>query len=238
MSITAFTMDTDWSPASVVDYVFDAFVDPRLKWTVFCTDPLPRLELRPETEIALHYNVERLGFEASVREIHQRLPKAVGARGHSLAISERLRPVYRELGIRYDSSYLMYRQGGIFAFPIARGVWEFPVFFMDAFFMDYDRGDPDLAPQGWHLEEPGLKVLDFHPVHLALNTPSFDYYQRYKQHYHDLDALIAHQHCGWGMRSLFLALQDYVLTRGLEQTLLADLTDSLQSAAVGTAAAH
>ena len=216
----AFTMDTDWAPPEVVEFVLDEVVDDQLALTVFSTGRYSVLESRPATEVALHYNVEEVGFERSLRQIADLLPGAIGARGHSLAFSERLRPLYREFGIAYDSSYLMFEQHGIEPFYVARGVWELPIFFMDAFFLEYHEGRRSSAPNQASLLRRGLKVLDFHPVHLLLNTPSLEYYHSVKQHYQDFDALMDHRFQGWGMRVLFEEIQSWALAiNGGRQTL-------------------
>ena len=227
MDLVAFTMDTDWSPAGGIEHVLDTLVDPRLALTVFCTGRYPALERRPHTEIALHYNVDHLGFEAAYRKAAAELPDAKGARGHSLAVSERLRALYREYGTRYDSSYIMFECQGVDPFLIGRDVWEFPIYFMDMFFLEFHEGDFALAPTGRQLAGPGLKVLDFHPVHLLLNTPSLEYYQECKAHYHDVDALLKRRHPGRGVATLFQELQDYVLSHSLPQATLLRLADHL-----------
>jgi hypothetical protein len=227
MDLVAFTMDTDWSPAGGIEYVLETIVDPRLALTVFCTGRYPALERRPLTEIALHYNVDHQGFEAAYRRAAVELPDAKGARGHSLAMSERLRALYREYGTRYDSSYIMFECQGIVPFLISRNVWEFPIYFMDMFFLEFHEGDFALAPTGRQLSGPGLKVLDFHPVHLLLNTPSLEYYHECKGHYHDVDALLRRRYPGRGITTLFLELQDHLISRSVSQTTLLRLADHL-----------
>jgi hypothetical protein len=228
------TLDTDWAAPSTLEHVLAEVIDPRLALTVFCTGRYACLEARPHTEVALHYNVEQLGFERAFNEIAAVLPGAKGARGHSLAFSERLRPLYRRHGTRYDSSFLQFEQQGIAAFPIARGVWEFPVYFMDTFFLEYHEGDFGRAPTAEQLAGPGLKVLDFHPIHLLLNTPSIDFYQSVKHLYHDTEALLRHRHQGWGVASLFAQIQEQALA-GPQQTLL-ELAEELDGRRAGEAA--
>lgn len=226
--MVVFTLDTDWASPEVMQYVFDEVIDPRLALTVFCTDDYQAVRRRERTEAALHYNVETLGFVRSYREIAARLPDAIGSRGHSLAFSERLRAVFYELGIHYDSSYLMYELPEIRPFLIGRDVWEFPIYFMDTFFMEYCEADPSRAPGPDDLATPGLKVLDFHPIHLLANTPSLDYYERMiRPCYHDFPLLLQRRHDGWGMRTLFEELQARVLAQGLPQRTLAELTTQL-----------
>jgi len=53
------------------------------------------------------------------------------------------------------------------------------------------------------LKGPGLKVFAFHPVHVFLNTPTIEFYERNKPHYDDPAALRAARHDGMGVRDLF-----------------------------------
>jgi hypothetical protein len=207
----AVSMDTDWCSCETMDYVLREVVDPRLPLTLFSTDVHASAANRPATEMALHYNVDNASFADAFRKIADLLPKGRGARGHSLAVSERLRASWQEHRIAYDSSFMMYLQDNIVPFPIARGVLELPIYFMDMFAMEYEGGDFNKFPGADEMCAPGLKVLDFHPVHLALNTPSFEYYLANKQWYKDLGQLLNHQYRGYGVRSYFEQVQKWIL---------------------------
>jgi hypothetical protein len=232
-----FSMDTDWCTAETIRYVFDHIVDSRLALTMFCTDNYPVLSERPRTEIALHYNMENGGFEQSFKYIAEQFPEARGSRGHSLAFSERLRPVFRERRIAYDSSYLMYCLPHIRPFLIGRGLWEYPIYFMDMFHMEMAMNNGPEAPAKGELALSGLKVLDFHPVHLLLNTPTFEFYFQHKHFYHDTEGLLRHAYPGFGVRSLFEQYQKWVLEEGWQQSTLLELTARIDPALIATAKA-
>jgi hypothetical protein len=204
------TMDTDWCPLEVLDYALAEIVDPRLPLTIFSTGTYPSLAVRRRTETALHYNVDNTSFTEAFTRIAAELPGAGGARGHSLAFSERLRALYAPFGISYDSSYMMYRQQHIVPFPIARGVLELPIYFMDLFAMEYEDSDFQRFPHPAELAGPGLKIFDFHPVHLLLNTPSPQYYFEHKQWYHNPQRLLENRYTGHGIRSYFELLQKWI----------------------------
>ena len=40
-----------------------------------------------------------------------------------------------------------------------------------------------------NLNDSGVKVFDFHPSHVYMNTRSLDEYENIKQNYHDMDYL-------------------------------------------------
>jgi hypothetical protein len=208
------SMDTDWCSAETLDFVLREVVDPRLPLTLFSTGIYLEAANRPAMEMALHYNVDHASFPDAFGTIADILPGARGARGHSLAFSERLRAPWKSYQIVYDSSFLMYLQNHIVPFPIARGVLELPIYFMDMFALEFEEGDLGRFPDYEEMCRPGLKVFDFHPVHLVLNTPSPEYYVEKKQWYHDFHQLRRHQYRGYGVRSYFDEIQRRILDGG------------------------
>src|SRR5437870_13627664 len=100
---------------------------------------------------------------------------------------------------------MMYLQLGTRPYPVAVGLTEVPLFWMDFFHMEFcsvtGRSPVDMGALG--LERPGLKVFDIHPVPLALNTESVEHYARSKHGYHDPAALRRARHQGSGVRTLF-----------------------------------
>jgi hypothetical protein len=179
--------------------------------------------------------VDNASFSDAFRSIAAELPGLRGARGHSLAFSERLRALYYTYDIAYDSSYMMYRQPAIVPFPIARGVLELPIFFMDLFAMEYEQGDLSRFPTKAEVAGPGLKIFDFHPVHLLLNTPSIDYYFQHKQWYHNTKQLLRHQYPGSGIRSYFELLQSWILEHGWPTATCLSMCGSAAQPAVAAA---
>jgi hypothetical protein len=77
------------------------------------------------------------------------------------------------------------------------------------------------------LDVPGLRVFDFHPVHVALNTERFDRYDalRKARPLPSWDAAFvdANTFRGLGPRSLFVELADSLAGRGRFVTELVDL---------------
>ncbi len=56
------------------------------------------------------------------------------------------------------------------------------------------------------MKSPGLKVLDFHPIHIFLNTESLDLYEHTRSVHHSPKELIKHRYLGHGTRNRFLDL--------------------------------
>ncbi|MGQ0704271.1 MAG: polysaccharide deacetylase WbmS family protein, partial [Gemmatimonadales bacterium] len=99
-------------------------------------------------------------------------------------------------------------QPGIRAYPLGHELTEVPLFWMDAFHLEYCELGRQSALElpAPALAQPGLKVLAVHPVHLVLNTESQEHYVRAKAVYHDPAGLRRERCNGRGVRDLFLEM--------------------------------
>ena len=52
----------------------------------------------------------------------------------------------------------------------------------------------------------GLKVFDFHPIHVFLNTESLERYERTRALHHNPKELIKHRYEGYGTRNRLIEL--------------------------------
>ena len=52
----------------------------------------------------------------------------------------------------------------------------------------------------------GLKVFDFHPIHIFLNTESLERYERTRPIHHNPKELIKHRYSGYGARNQLIEL--------------------------------
>jgi Polysaccharide deacetylase len=155
-------------------------------------------------------------------------PGAVSFRAHSLHFSERLRPILRKHGIRFSSSAQMYLQPGVRTYEVGYGLTEVPVFWMDAFHLEYSElsGRPRFEVPREALMQPGLKVLAVHPVHLVLNTESRRHYRDSRHVYHDAPALRARRWNGRGIADLFTDMVRTLEELGYEFVLLREAAPS------------
>jgi len=217
----AFTLDTDWAPLELVRGAIDLIHEAGCKVTVFCTD---RLEIEAD-EIAIHPNFTDLSdLAAPIGELKQIYPQARGLRSHALLFTERFRPLYDEFQLSYDANAMQYLAPGIQPTRIARRTVSLPLFFMDRFHMEMaadreDRWCADDLP----LKSPGLKIFDFHPIHLFLNTPNVAWYERAKPFYHEPNRLRDYVADGPGARTLLVDLLHAVRSRGLPTLTLSEI---------------
>jgi hypothetical protein len=231
------TFDVEWAADEIIADVLTELAARKLRATFFCTHPGIKV---PGHERALHPNFRRNGdtfrdlrrahgddfetldetrlFTAVMERTLAFCPEAVGVRTHSLFFELQLLPIFQDLGLRYDSSCLLPLQPHLRQHAAMWGITEIPIYYMDHFDLVNQATGFGLA--GLKLDQPGLKVMNFHPTMLYINAPDDDYYQACKPDYGDPGALLARRHDGLGARNLFLDLLDEIARgQGTTQTL-------------------
>lgn len=225
--IAVISSDTDWAEEQTVREAHELLASFGKPITYYVTKHYVLQDERHSVpvEFGPHPNFAAREPEPEMDACMGFSPGAVSFRAHSLHFTERLRPILRKHQVRYSSSAMMYLQPGIRAFDVGYGLTEVPLFWMDTFHMEYcqlgGRSALDLPLAA--LEQPGLKVLDIHPVHLALNTESTDHYARSKHAYHDPAGLRRERNTGRGMRDLFVEIVRTLDRLGYEFKLVRDV---------------
>ncbi len=220
----AITLDLDWAPDFVIDFVAGKLLERQVPATWMVTHGSPavdRLRRHPQLfELGIHPNFlpgSTHGDQpaAVLRHCLHLVPAATSLRTHSLVQSTPLlAQVLAQTAITADVSLFLphtphlqpvnYRWGG-------KTLVRIPFFWEDDFEMEGAQPGWQLEP-GWPLS-PGLKVFNFHPIHIYLNSPDLRAYQRIKKHpLQDLTAAEAADQIepGRGTRSFFLELVDYL----------------------------
>jgi hypothetical protein len=211
-------MDMDWAPEEVIDYSLALLDEYGISATLFMTN---KVELHTRAhELAIHPNFVSVDFEKHLAERLEDFPDAKGTRSHSLFYTERLRPLYMKFGLEYQSNAMMYRHHGTRPFHIAPSTLEIPLFWMDNFYIEMESGRPDYNFADLGLDEPGLKVFDFHPVHVFLNTETMDRYEEAKKHYKEPKELAAYRNTETrGTKDIFVDLLRHASAGGSAATL-------------------
>lgn len=220
------TFDTDWVPEEILKEIILELTKKNIKATVFASNEYKILKNPPKNvEVAIHPNFDKGGFEEQTKSIFEIYPKSIGVRNHSLAFSERLRPIWSDLRLKYASNYAFHLEPNIKPFFIAKDVIEFPVYFMDRFYLEMTEPNTNFDLTALKLDQPGLKIFDFHPVHLALNTPTLRFYDENKHFYQLPDKLKLAAYKGRGIRTLYSNLLDHIEKNKIETYMLRELTN-------------
>ncbi len=196
------TLDVDWAADPVLADALAAVDELGVPYTVFCTHATSLLQgLDPaRVELAWHPNFLAGRDEAEVLdELAGAFPGAVGVRAHALYFHSRLVPLLLRRGIRYVAHDLRFGLSGLSAETHWSGLVNVPGFWEDDVHAIVYDGVFD--PARVDVDGSGLRVFDFHPIHLHLNT---DRMQRYEDARADIEAgrsLAAHVNPGLGSRS-------------------------------------
>jgi hypothetical protein len=234
------TFDVDWAHPEVLKDTVDLIENRGLRCTFFCTHA--GIDL-PGHERAVHPNFRRNGdtmraylgpeddervFRHVVARTKSFCPEARGARSHSLLYDSSLMAIYAEQHLSYDSTYALPLATGLRPVLKERGVLEMPIYYMDH--IDVMEHQTGFALPGLQLGRPGLKVFDFHPIHIFLNTVSEEHYAQSRAYQRDPDALRKLRHDGAGVRTLFERLLDHVATSTvLTHTTMGELEEQWRS---------
>jgi hypothetical protein len=220
-STFAITLDTDWAPDWMLEEVISILIEKDVKSTWFVTNDSSVLNLiRRESrlfEIGIHPNCLPGSSHGKTEDevlnhMRQIVPHAISMRTHGLYQSSSfLRLAARRYEIKIDVSLLL---------PGTQHIEPHILHFGDAkllripFFGEDDLEMLSRNP-AWRLSNPkyycsGLKIFNFHPVHIVLNSPTMDLYNTLKSSRSlsqwTPEFVRSHRWSGEGTRSLFMDL--------------------------------
>ncbi len=167
----ALSFDTDWVPQFVLDYVFDILNVYNMPATFFCTSSY----VFPSSDIfekALHPNYLPHSTHGTTNDscltyVKNLYPHAIGHRSHCYYWHSGLEPLLINHGISYDSSCIMPFQSHLKVHSFY-DIIRIPVWCGDNLLMRMFPKSKKFKPP--HMDTPGLKVLNFHPIHIYLNS--------------------------------------------------------------------
>jgi hypothetical protein len=244
------TVDLDWAcetaTAELLGYLREADVPATVFTTHRSAYVLDRLD---HLEVGLHPHFGPGSSHGStidevVGEVTQ-LPHNISAyRCHRFAISNEIRLAMRQAGMKISSNVCTdvevlspFRERG--------GSLELPVFLEDGGYLHSGRPMDDLSALASKLQDPLPKVLLFHPMHFAVNTPRFEYMADIKRSVTPGEwnamspgALASLRWPGCGVRDLVVGLLALGRRHGLNFATVAELAHTYGSANEGPRFAH
>jgi hypothetical protein len=219
------TIDVDWAPEEVIRDAAGRLEAARLPATFFAThDSAALAALDPDRfEIGLHPNFDRSGEDhrAPIAGLKSLYPAATGARSHALFTSSRVLALYREHGLSYEANIFLPWHVGLHPVPRFKGLVSIPFNWSDDKHLEFER-TPTVTEMP--VDGPGLTVVNFHPIHIAMNTHDLAHYAEYKAHYGDWAALQSFVNRDQpGMGTLFDDLVEHLAGGGREVLTLAEV---------------
>lgn len=179
MEAICFTTDLDWAPEPAIKLMLEYLAMNHIKPTVFVTHESGIIKSKKyDIDLGIHPNFIQPSSQGNNnREIidycQAIIPDSEVFRCHRWYASN---DIYDELsarGFKYESN-ICTNMDWLCPFEHRSGMISFPVFWEDGAYIQH----------GYRLEykflrekimTPGLKILNMHPMHFALNTPYFKY---------------------------------------------------------------
>jgi hypothetical protein len=204
------TLDVDWANDEVIAFAADLLEGTGVAATWFVTHEtamLERLRCNPRFELGIHPNFNFLLTGdpcngANADEVLDRLlaivPEATAVRSHSMTQSSVLLDLFARRGLTHDCNHYVPGHAGIELRPwrIWNGLTKVPYCWEDDLHCITDGPSPsDLAAR------PGLCVVDFHPIHLFLNTEDLARYEGARPDFASAERLRTHRFAGAGTRT-------------------------------------
>jgi len=220
------TFDVDWAAEPVVAHVLERLDRFDARATIFATHRSSVLMEadRRRVEIALHPNY----FEQQVHDpaepvtrLKEIYPEAVGARSHGLFTSSRIISAYARAGLRYESNIFLYRHARL------KAVWRFRELASVPFLWSDDKHLELCEPLDFRnlpINVDGLKVLNFHPIHVFINSESEARYATAKRNYKDMAWLRSTRNSKVpGMADVLDGLLEWIRANKMQTGLLRDI---------------
>lgn len=216
------TFDVDWAGDEVLLPLITTLKAAHIKATFFATHESQLLADLDEAqfEVGLHPNFNNANgnYSEPIETLKRLYPQAKGGRSHSLFVSSHILQLYVDYGLKYESNIFLQLHEGLH--PVTR----FEDFISIPFYWSDDKHISLRTPfelEHLSLETPGLKVLNFHPMHVFMNTSSDEHYESYKAHYQNparLKEFINRE--APGVNALLQSLLDYFERTGTEPVTL------------------
>jgi hypothetical protein len=185
--VFSFTADIDWASEPVISYSHKLVADDAFKITYFNTHPSDTLlSLRTDDKIDLLVHPNFLPDSSHGNSFHdvmgyceKLVPDADGFRTHRYFEVNDIMDEYAKRGMKFFSNHCTRCEVGLTALHHRSGMISLPIFLEDGGFllMDPELDFSALLPR---LKTPGLKIINFHPAHMAFNTPRFSYTREIK----------------------------------------------------------
>jgi len=208
------TFDVDWVPDEVLEDTLNLVNPNKNNITLFITHRSPlidSLKSNQSIELGLHPNLNPLlsgeigKAEDKIKDLLEIAPDAKSIRGHSLIQSSSLMSIYDKFGLQFEcSDYLPYNWWPeIRAWKSITGMIKLPHFWEDDIFLL----NQEVFVAENLIFRKGLKIFNFHPIHIYLNTKSIEHYHASKEFYHEPKELIKFRNTEEpGIRDFFIKL--------------------------------
>ena len=215
------TFDTDWCSDFVLESVLEILSKYTIKATFFIThytDLLNRMKKDVNIELGIHPNFNPLLYgygnddsdlDNIIRSCKELVPDAVSVRSHSVVHGAPILNKFIEYGLIFESNIFIPFTSGIELKPfrcLQDKIVRVPYFWEDDLHI-YNGWDHKHILEKVLLSNKSIKVFDFHPIHVFLNTEDLSRYEEckmYANNYNELKRFVNENR--YGIRNLLIDL--------------------------------
>lgn len=200
------TYDIDWACDEVLADTIDIVEEADVCATWFVTHYTPllkRLRENPKFELGIHPNFNNIlagrpdqnngkNAEETVDNLLSLVPEAKSVRSHSMTQSSALLQLFLDKGLTHDCNHFIPHQAGMELRPwyLWNGLIKVPYFWEDDASVIYGENLAEIAKLTHH---KGLKVFDFHPIHVFLNTERMERYEESRPYHRSPEELLKYR---------------------------------------------
>jgi hypothetical protein len=213
------TIDLDWAHDAIIEDTLNLLIEYNTKATILITHETPLIEEMRKNynlELGIHPNLEQdiSKFDDLTTVTQKRLsdlklivPEAITFRSHSTTNSSRIMEVARDHGIQYDLNFFIeFHQEFYFSYwRIWNGMTRVPYIWTDDVYISEPQRESDQTFRSI-INWPGIKVLNFHPIHIFLNSRKKSDYENSKKYRENPEILSRLRSPGFGTREKFIHL--------------------------------
>ena len=217
------TFDMDWASDEVIEYTHNIVQEYNVPSTWFITHSskyLNKLLEDRNVNVGIHPNFNDLlgGYTANSLSIRERIMHLLEitdgskmVRSHSMTQNSRILDTFFELGITHDCNHYIPHTADVHlrAWKIWNGLIKVPYFWEDD--LNILESSPEMSVE--LANKKTLKVFDFHPIHILLNTKDVTKYQAAKAFQSDFNKLVELRFQGYGTENF---LRDLIVGHELE----------------------
>jgi hypothetical protein len=213
------TIDIDWAEDFVIEDTMRLLNEGGAQATILLTHDSKALSSERNFEFGIHPNFNNLltgkpQHENSAQDIVEKLmqlvPGAKSVRSHSIVSSSPLQETFMSFGLSHDLNMFIPNGSRISLKPFFsyNSLVTVPYCWEDDAHLHFDLHDvPEMEPidicrNGVN----SLKVFNFHPIHIYLNTDTIERYEISRNFHRDESELINYRNPGYGTRNRFIDL--------------------------------
>ena len=214
------TIDIDWAHEQIIEETLEIIHKYKINATLFVTNKSNALfkwcnsnyidyGIHPNFKpLLLSKELNKYNMEEEIYKLMKICPNAKAVRAHARIHGSPFENIYKDIGLTHESNFFIPSYSNIELKPyklwnnlisVPYGWEDDTIFFKEKEFSNFS--DPVNYIQK---VKSGLLVLDFHPIHIFLNTESTKRYENTREIHKKPDELIKYRYKGYGTRNRFI----------------------------------